>query len=410
LPVLVAIAAATAAIAQLPSAAAVTGGAGQGADAPAAGRTPFDRQGMWVWYVDSSEGGSIAAIRARARRNGIGTVYVKAADGADAWTQFSRSLVRALHRGGLDVCAWQFVYGDRPVAEARAAAAAVAKGADCFVIDAESDYEGKYAAADLYVRTLRARIGARFPLSLATFPYVDYHPSFPYSVFLGPGGATYNQPQMYWKTIGTSVRAVFEHTYLYNRLWGHPIYPIGQTYEAPGKRGLKLFRRLAASHGGLAPSWWSWQETNPHEWGALGADSARRPLSAYRPAFEHPRLKRGSRGDLVVWAQQHLVSAGHDLPVTGFFGKLTRAAVRALQRAHGLPADGAIGTDTWRLLLAFEPYPVRWSGSGARGRPGASSARSGAARAPGVRVRRARRPLSASLPARAYEIPPGPRR
>ena len=67
---------------------------------------------------------------------------------------------------------------------------------------------------------------------------------------------------MYWKTIGTSVRTVFEHTYLYNRIYGHPIYPIGQTYEAPGSAAIKLFRRFAASYGGLAPSWWYWQETN----------------------------------------------------------------------------------------------------------------------------------------------------
>ena len=49
--------------------------------------------------------------------------------------------------------------------------------------------------------------------------------------------------------LGTSVRAVYEHTYLYNRVYGHPIYPIGQTYEAPGSAGIKLFRRFAASYG-----------------------------------------------------------------------------------------------------------------------------------------------------------------
>ncbi len=250
------------AIGQLPaSAAAETGGAGQVEEAPAPGNTPFDRQGMWIWYVERSDGGSIPAIVARAKRYGIGTVYIKAGDGGGVWSQFSRALVQALHRGGLDVCAWQFVYGNNPVAEARVGGAAVEKGADCLVIDAESDYEGKYAAADLYIRTLRASIGESFPLSLAGFPYVDYHPSFPYSVFFGPGGATYNQPQMYWKAIGTSVRTVYEHTYLYNRLWGHPIYPVGQTYESPGNGSLMLFRRFAASYGGLAPSWWDWQET-----------------------------------------------------------------------------------------------------------------------------------------------------
>jgi hypothetical protein len=397
--VLLAVLTVIATIGQLPgSAAAETGGAGQVEEAPVVSNTPFDRQGMWIWYVERSSGGSIPAIVAQAKRAAVGTVYVKAGDGGSAWSQFTSGLVRALHRGGLDVCAWQFVYGDSPVAEARVGAAAVRNGADCLAIDAEGEYEGKYAAADRYIRTLRAAIGETFPLSLAAFPYVDYHPSFPYSVFLGPGGATYNQPQMYWKAIGTSVRGVYEHTYLYNRLWGHPIYPIGQTYESPGNGPLKLFRRFAASYGGLVPSWWDWQETSGREWGALAATSASRPVTGYRQDFTHPLLKRGSRGDLVVWAQERLVGAGQDVPVTGVFGKLTRAAVRSFQSAKGLPVDGAIGTTTWGALLNFTPYRMRWSASRARPRAGAASSR----------VQPPRRPLSASLPAKSYEIDPGP--
>ena len=381
-----------------PSADAAASGAGGVGGAPGIAKTPFGRQGMWIWYVDRSHGGSVPAIVRQAKRAGIGTVYIKAGDGGNPWTQFSRPLVRALHRGGLSVCAWQFVYGDRPVAEARVAAGAVAKGADCFVIDAEGAYEGKYAAADLYVRRLRARIGARFPLSLAAFPYADYHPSFPYSVFFGPGGATFNQPQMYWKTIGTSVREVFEHTYLHNRIWGHPIYPLGQTYEAPGRASLKLFRRFAASYGGLAPSWWSWQETAGREWGALGARAAARPVTGYRMELEHPLLKRGSKGDMVVWAQQLLVGSGQAVPVTGLFGRLTARAVRSFQEAQGLLADGRVGTETWEALLRFPPHRVRWSGSRARRGGGAT----------GSRVRPPSRPLSASLGAKSYEIDPGP--
>jgi len=373
-----------------------TGGAGQVESGGNVSNTAFDRQGQWVWYVSRSEGGSVAAIIARARRNDVGTVYVKSGDGSNYWGQFSRGLVQALHRAGLSVCAWHFVYGDNPVAEARISAAAVQRGADCFVIDAEADYEGKYAAADRYVRALRARIGDTFPVSLAGFPYVDYHPSFPYSVFFGPGGATYNQPQMYWKTIGTSVRAVYEHTYLYNRVYGHPIYPIGQTYEAPGSGAIKLFRRFAVSYGGLPPSWWSWQETNGQEWGALGADSALRPVAGYRQEVVHPLLKRKSKGDLVVWAQQHLVGAGADLPVTGFFGPKTARAVREFKEAHGLPANGVVDTDTWNALLAYTPYRPSWAAR--RARPGV----------PASRALPAHRPLSASLPAKAYEIPPAP--
>ena len=140
-------------------------------------------------------GRGLSRIITRARHSDIGTVYIKSGDSNDTWSQFNRPLIQRLHRGGLDVCAWQFVYGSHPVGEAKVGAASVRRGADCLVIDAEGQYEGKYAAADRYIRALRRRIGGSFPLSLAGFPYVDYHPAFPYSVFLGPGGAHFSQPQ-----------------------------------------------------------------------------------------------------------------------------------------------------------------------------------------------------------------------
>jgi Putative peptidoglycan binding domain len=393
------------AIASMPSAAsAETGGAGEIVEPPAgvvaepAGSSPFDRQGMWIWYISKSEGGSLPRIIAKAQRYDIGTLYVKSGDAGGVWSQFTTSMVETFHQAGIDVCAWQFVYGDRPVAEAKVGAISVKRGADCLVIDAEGHYEGKYASADRYIRALRARIGDDYPLSLAGFPYVDYHPSFPYSVFFGPGGATYNQPQMYWKTIETSVRAVFEHTFLFNRLWGVPIYPLGQTYGGAGRKSIQRFRRFAVSYENLAPSWWDWQETTTAGWQAVGADIVD-PVFGYRPVTSHPLLKRGSKGDLVVWAQEHLRSAGENVPVTGIFGQITRAAVRDFQEQAGLKVDGAIGTTTWEALLRYEPIRWLWAGrKPKRNRAGATVSR---AIPPS-------RPLSASLPARGYEIDPGP--
>jgi len=369
-----------------------------GAASGGANASAFDAQGMWIWYISRSQGGSVERIIARARRSGVGTVYVKAGDASSSWSQFSSSLVSTLHAAGLKVCAWQFVYGSAPYSEADVGAAAVAKGADCLIIDAEGHYEGKYAAADRYIRSLRSRVGPDFPLSLSGFPYVDFHPSFPYSVFLGPEGAQYNQPQMYWKTIGTSVGGVFAHTYTYNRAYERPIYPIGQTYLNPGRRKIKKFRRFAISYGAPGVSWWSWQETSGAEWKALGRRVRRIPGLA--PSYTLPQLKKGSRGDLVVWAQQHLIGAGQtQLPATGIFGSGTYAAVAAFQQQNGLLVDGMIGTATWYKLLAQTPVRIAW---GARGLSAGS--RSLAARPGGASA-----PLSASLPARANEIDPGPR-
>jgi hypothetical protein len=372
----------------LPAAArAETGGAGQ-FENPAIGRhSPFLRQGQWIWYVDQSNGGSIASIIATAHRHQIGTVYIKAGDGTTTWDQFNPTVVAELHRGGLKVCAWQFVYGDAPAAEAAIGAEAVADGADCLVIDAEAEYEGKYASADIYLSRLRAAVGANFPLSLAGFPYVDYHPAFPYSVFLGPGGATINQPQMYWKAIGTSVATVFSHSYLYNRVYGRPIFPIGQTYEAPGRTPLRLFRRYSATYG-TVPSWWDWQETTVPEWGALGAKIGNRPLPAVDAEVEYPLLKIGAKGDLVVWAQERLVTAGQEIEVNGIFNRTMRRAVRAFQEAQGLPGDGQLGSETWVRLMNYTPTPVNWAATAST----ASSLMSGPL-APA-----AHRPASAILP------------
>ena len=147
------------------------------------------------------------------------------------------------------MCAWQYVYGTNPAGEAELGAEAVANGADCLVIDAEAEYEGHYAAAQTYIDDLRAKIGPTYPLGLASFPYVSYHPSFPYSVFLGPGGAQYNAPQMYWKDIGVSVDTVYANTYIANRIYGRPIFPLGQTYGGVSSAELLRFREEAVDYG-----------------------------------------------------------------------------------------------------------------------------------------------------------------
>ncbi|MGK2956514.1 MAG: hypothetical protein ACSLFI_12710, partial [Solirubrobacterales bacterium] len=283
--------------------------------------SPFGKPGMWIWYVDSSEGGSLSKIIKRAKRADIGTVYIKSADGMDTWSQFNKPMVRRLQRAGLDVCGWHYVYGVGPGREAKASAAAKRRGADCFVIDAEAEYEGNYSGADRYIRKLRARVGKKFPVGMSTFPYTHYHPAFPYSVFLGPGAATANLPQIYWDAIGDTVREAVGVTWLNNALYKRRIFPVGQTYENPRRKEIKAFRKYSLNYG-TAPSWWSWQETNEAEWTVLG-----RKVKKYRGYDEvtaKPVLESGSRGDSVVWLQQHMVAADIDVPITGIYGKKTR--------------------------------------------------------------------------------------
>ena len=126
---------------------------------------------MWIWELRNADGGDVAAIAARARAAGISTVFVKSSDGAaNRWAQFNPELVAALKANGLRACAWQYVYGNDPLGEASLGADAIADGADCLVIDAESEYKGKYAAAQQYIAALRATVGPAYPIGLHLVP------------------------------------------------------------------------------------------------------------------------------------------------------------------------------------------------------------------------------------------------
>ena len=321
----------------------------------------FAGNGMWIWYVAKSEGGNLDAIAARARAAGIATVFVKSADRADVWEQFSPKLVADLHARGLRVCAWQFVYGADPIGEASAGAASVAAGADCLVIDAETAYEGRYVAAQRYLAALRSAIGPSYPLGLTTFPYVDYHPRFPYSVFLGPGGAQANLPQVYWKAIGGSVDAVSAKTVANNRIYGTPMAPLGQSYDAPSAADLRRFRAIWAGYGAGGLSWWSWQASSAATWAVL-SEPAPAPVVPPDPGW--PALRRGSTGDQVIWLQQHLASADPSVALNARFTAATEAALKSFQTARGLPPTGETDAATWQALLAVPLRPVDWTAVG----------------------------------------------
>ena len=336
------------------------------ASAGAVSGTAFDGQGMWIWYVSKSSGGSVPAIVAQAHAAGVGTVFVKSSDGSsNYWGQFSAQLVAELHAAGLKVCAWQYVYGTSPAGEASLGAEAVQSGADCLVIDAEAEYEGHYAAAQTYIKDLRTAIGPNYPVALASFPYVSYHPSFPYSVFLGPEGAQYNAPQMYWKDIGVSVDTVYANTYIANRMYGRPIFPLGQTYGGVSSADLLRFREEAVDYGATGWSFWDWQETPASDWSTLAAPLV--PLTTVVPNTTYPELAKGAKGDQVLWMQEHLATAVPTQETTGTFDSQTTADLEAFQTAHGIPASGVTDAPTWAALLALPPVAVDWTGSGPTG-------------------------------------------
>jgi putative peptidoglycan binding protein len=353
-----------------------------------AGTNPLRGNGMWIWYLNKSSHGNVKRIAKKAHHHHIRTVYVKSSDSKNAWSQFSHRLVHRLHAHHLKVCAWQFVYGTYPKPEARRGAGAIRKGADCLIVDAEANYEGHYAQADRFVDKLHHLVKGHTPIGLSSFPYVDYHPAFPYSVFLGKHGARFNVPQVYWHSIGTSVPGALSHTYRFNRVYRRPIFPTGQTYANPPLREIRKFRRYSKSYGFGGLSWWDWQETGKREWRVLHDGQVRRIAGFDKPTDQYPILSRGSAGDLVVMAQERLRRAHRHPPVNGQYRKRTVRAVKVFQRRHNLGADGVIGPRTWRKLLDFRPVSIDWSHRGNPKSPAPDA------------------PSSASLPPIRNEIPP----
>jgi peptidoglycan hydrolase-like protein with peptidoglycan-binding domain len=69
----------------------------------------------------------------------------------------------------------------------------------------------------------------------------------------------------------------------------------------------------------------------------------------------------GSKGDQVVWLQQHLQSADPAVGVTSTFDAATDSAVRSLQALHGLPVTGSTDAATWQAVLALPLQPVTWA-------------------------------------------------
>ena len=323
----------------------------------------FRGNGMWIWQMEKTEGGDVDAIAARAAAAGVTTVFVKAGDGTTPWSQFSPLLIGALHQHGLKACAWQFVYGSSPAGEAKVAISAIQAGADCFVIDAETSYEGRYGAAQTYMSAVRAAVGASYPIGLTSFPYVDYHPSLPYSVFLAPGAAQANLPQAYWKDIGGSVDTISAHTLAHNRIYQTPIAPIGQTYDNPPAADLRRFRQLWAAYGAQGLSWWSWQATDAAHWKVLNEP----PIATTTvPDPGYPALGKGAKGDEVIWLQEHLTQTYPDVTVTGRYDTATIAAVKAIQTANGIAVTGTTDASTWQAALELPFMAVDWTATGAK--------------------------------------------
>jgi peptidoglycan hydrolase-like protein with peptidoglycan-binding domain len=166
---------------------------------------------------------------------------------------------------------------------------------------------------------------------------------------------------MYWHDIGVSVDTVYANTYIANRIYARPIFPLGQTYGGTSNSDILRFREEALDYGAPGWSFWDWQETSSSGWSTLAAPMT--PLSSVTPNTSYPELSKGSKGDQVLWLQEHLATAISTQETTGTFGTQTTANLESFQSAHGLAPNGVATAQTWEALLALQPVEVDWTGT-----------------------------------------------
>ena len=77
---------------------------------------------------------------------------------------------------------------------------------------------------------------------------------------------------------------------------------------------------------------------------------------AYAELPSQRTLALGSWGEDVFWLQRKLMDLGFMDEATGRYGKVTQKAIKELQRAHGLKADGIAGPQTFSLLVETESF------------------------------------------------------
>ena len=82
------------------------------------------------------------------------------------------------------------------------------------------------------------------------------------------------------------------------------------------------------------------------------------PLALHAPAeAAHIRVEEGMRGAVVQHVQELLIKGGYlDGAADGVAGPLTRAAIEACQKDHGLTVDGICGAATYGVLSGGAEY------------------------------------------------------
>ncbi|MDQ6630221.1 MAG: hypothetical protein M3Y82_00505 [Verrucomicrobiota bacterium] len=271
-------------------------------------------KGDWIYYMSQATnklGGHITTVvdvptlMNYEKSQGMSFIIVKAGTGStnfpsDSNIQFSTALVTAAHTAGLKIFGYTRSYGDNVQGEIDLATSVYNKGADGFVIDAETEWESGYqgtqgpAKAIQYGSGIKSLWPTKF-LAHAPMPVISLHSSFPNKEFGLYCEAV--MPQDYWYSFGKTPTATVDWMDTEWRNWQNgltgsdtnsikPLAPIGQsdTTAIPGSditefvNYLNTDPKCVTSTGYRGVSYWRADLQTTSQWSAIAAASIGGPL------------------------------------------------------------------------------------------------------------------------------------
>lgn len=236
-------------------------------------------KGIYIWQLQRIAHGHVPTMVAKALDAGLTHVLIKVADGTTPYnSQLLAPATEAFRAAGIQVWGWAWLWLRDPAAEAAVAAQIVTDLAmDGFIVNAEHPAKGRYTESDLYIQTLRERVGD-LPVGLSSYRYPQLHTALPWEVFLSR--CDWNLPQVYWideLPADCLRRSLAQHQAL---PVARPVVPTGAAYgESYGNSYFRAepaeitaFLDSVQAAGLPGANFWSWDWTEqygPDLWQAI---------------------------------------------------------------------------------------------------------------------------------------------
>ncbi len=223
-------------------------------------------KGYFIWLLYRIAGGNPVWLAQMCKDAGLSWVALKVADGSypfladrDHKVDLVPAAVQELHKVGIKVFGWHYVYG-YPVGEADVAVRRVNElGLDGYIIDAELEYKNKQSQADTLMSRLRKYLPAGTSIGICSYRFPLLHPEFPWKAFKT---CDYNMPQVYWSLAHNAGQQLQRSVYQFEHDlgWSMPTFPIGAAYEEwgwkPSIDEIIDFRNTANQMGLPGYGWW----------------------------------------------------------------------------------------------------------------------------------------------------------